>query len=115
MERRRIVERAGIDVDGVVLARLPTKYEAATDRAEIAHGIAPTRRFRYVLPHLAAEADGAGGECHERHEPRARGLAAIGAITVTRVTRLAFGFVAHRAAETAARVDFAAFAHALMI
>src|SRR5690349_2672909 len=111
MEGRRIVQGTRVDGVGVVLADLSPEHEPAADRTEVAHGVGAPVGLRPELPCLAAEANSAAREPHERDEPRTGGLPAVGAVAIAGEQRLPLGFVPQRAAETTARVTNPALTH----
>src|SRR5262249_23633422 len=111
LKARGVVERAGVDRQGLGLADLAAEHEAAADRAEIAHRIRAAGGFRGELPGLAADAHGAAGKPHEGDEPRTRRLLAIDTVAVAHEERLALGFIAQRAAKAAASVTFLSIGH----
>src|SRR5262249_54179033 len=110
-EGRRVVERARVDVELLVLADFAAEHEAAADWTEIAHRVSAACGFRFELAGLAADAPGAARKPPQGKENRAGRLLTIGAVAMARVQRLAIGFVAQRAAKTAARVPFLVAAH----
>src|SRR5262245_19453073 len=110
-EGRRVVERARVDVELLVLADFAAEHEAAADWTEIAHRVSAACGFRFELAGGAADAHGAARKPQEGNEARAGRLLTIGAVAMACVQRLAIGFVAQRAAKTAARVPFLVAAH----
>src|SRR5262249_40139858 len=110
-EGRRVVQRAGGDVELLVLADFAAEHEAAADRTEIAHRVSAACGFRPELAGLAADAHGAARKPHEGNEARPGRLLTVGTVAMARVQRLATGFVAQSAAKTAAGVPFLVGAH----
>jgi hypothetical protein len=89
---------------GLVFADLSAEYQAAANRTGITHGIIAPEGLRPELSRLAGEANCGAGKPHERHKAGAGCFAAISAITVSRIERLALGVISHGAAKTAACV-----------
>src|SRR5215831_814790 len=82
-EQRRVIERARINGETVVLAYAAAEHQTTAHRTGVAHSLTAARRPAAELPRRAAEANCVACESHERDESRAGGFAAIRAVAMS--------------------------------